>query len=182
MLFADLFNRPRKNWREPRFVRGGSWLHYDDNVAKLIYATKYFEQAELGTFLGRQAALEWQRSGFFDGIDLLVPVPIHQRRIDIKIVGARKGERLIEPLWLKEENPTPTKYKKLLRLDNKEYESERLERLLTELRPICFWTEGQEEKFRDKTLLVKLLCDDCESLRDFYEEIKNDNQLRTDLL
>ena len=81
MLFADLFNRPRKNWREPRFVRGGSWLHYDDTVAKLIYATKYFEQAELGTFLGRQAALEWQRSGFFDGIDLLVPVPIHQRRL-----------------------------------------------------------------------------------------------------
>ena len=102
--------------------------------------------------------------------------------IDIKIVGARKGERLVEPLWLEEEHPTPTKYKKLLRLDNKEYESDRLERLLTELRPICFYTEGSEEKFRDKTLLVKLLCDDCQSLKDFYEEIKNDNQLRTDLL
>ena len=102
--------------------------------------------------------------------------------IDIKIVGARKGERLIEPLWLKEENPTPTQYKKILQLDNKEYESKRLEDLLKELHPICFFTQGKESVFRDKVRLVKLLCDDCESLRDFYEEIKNDNQLRTDLL
>ena len=42
--------------------------------------------------------------------------------------------------------------------------------------------EAISELCRDKTLLVKLLCDDCESLRDFYEEIKNDNQMRTDLL
>ena len=102
--------------------------------------------------------------------------------IDIKIVGARKGERLIEPLWLEEENPTPTKYKKLLQLDNKEYDSARLEQLLAKLHPICFYTAGKEDKFRDKALLVKHLCDDCESLRNFYEEIKNDNQLRTDLL
>ena len=102
--------------------------------------------------------------------------------IDIKIVGARKGERLVEPLWLEDENPSPTKYKKLLQLDNKEYDSKRLNTLLDSLYPICFFTAGEEDKFRDKALLVKLLCDDCESLRDFYEEIKNDNQLRTDLL
>ena len=102
--------------------------------------------------------------------------------IDIKIVGARKGERLIEPLWLKEENPTPTKYKKLLMLDNKEYDSKRLDCLLEKLYPICFYTKNEEAKFRDKTLLLKLLCDDCKSLKDFYDEIKNDGQLRTDLL
>ena len=97
-------------------------------------------------------------------------------------MGCRKGERLIEPLWLKEENPQPTKYKKLLQLDNKEYTSERLEVLLKALYPICFFTEGYEAEFRDKAKLVQLLCDDCESLRNFYEEIKTDNQLRTDIL
>ena len=66
--------------------------------------------------------------------------------IDIKIVGSRKGERLIEPLWLKEENPTPTKYKKLLQLDNKEYTNERLEVLLKALHPICFYTPGHEAR------------------------------------
>ena len=43
--------------------------------------------------------------------------------IDIKIVGARKGERLYEPLWLEEENPTATEYAKILQLKNLPYES-----------------------------------------------------------
>ena len=102
--------------------------------------------------------------------------------IDIKIVGARKGERLVEPLWLKEENPTPTKYPKILQLENKEYEDKRLDSLLQALYPICFYTKGLEEDFRNKEKLVKILCDDCQSLKDFYEEIKNDGQKRTDIL
>ena len=34
------------------------------------------------------------------------------KEIKIQFIGARKGERLEEPLWLKEENPEPTEYKK----------------------------------------------------------------------
>lgn len=102
--------------------------------------------------------------------------------IDIKIVGARKGERLVEPLWLKEENPTATEYPKILKLENKEYTAERINELLEKLYPICYFTEDKKEDFRDKEKLVNILCDDCKSLKDFYEEIKTDNQLRTDLL
>ena len=102
--------------------------------------------------------------------------------IDIKIVGARKGERLIEPLWLEEENPTPTEYKKLLTLDNKDYKTERLHSLLEKLYPICYFTKGSEADFRNREKLVKILCDDCASLKEFYEEIKSDGQKRTDLL
>ena len=102
--------------------------------------------------------------------------------IDIKIVGARKGERLIEPLWLKEENPTPTEYPKILQLENKAYEEGRLASLLEKLYPICFYTKSQEADFRNKEKLVKLLCDDSQSLKDFYEEIKSDGQKRTDIL
>ena len=101
--------------------------------------------------------------------------------IDIKIVGARKGERLYEPLWLKEENPTPTDYKKILQLENKEYDSDRLSKLLEELYPICFPTDDMK-KFRNRELLLQIICKDCKSLNDFYEEIKTDGQLRTDLL
>ena len=102
--------------------------------------------------------------------------------IDIKIVGARKGERLVEPLWLKEENPTPTKYKKLLKLKNIEYDSDRLKTLLEKLYPICFYTKGYEEDFRNKEKLLSILCEDCQSLKDFYQEIKTDGQKRTDIL
>jgi len=102
--------------------------------------------------------------------------------IDITFVGCRKGERLIEPLWLEEENPTPTEYPKLLTLDNKEYTSERLSTLLDALYPICFFTEGKEDIYRNKEKLVQILCEDCKSLKDFYEEIKTDGQKRTDIL
>lgn len=102
--------------------------------------------------------------------------------IDIKIVGARKGERLIEPLWLKEENPTPTAYPKILELTNIEYESQRLEKLLKELDPVCFYDENNIEDFRNKNKLLDILCKDCSSLKDFYEQIKNDGQIRTNLL
>jgi len=81
MLFTDLFNRPRKHWDEPRFARGGAWLQYDDQVAAVIHAAKFHDRPELAEFLGKQAAMEWQDSGFFDDIDLLVPVPIHPRRL-----------------------------------------------------------------------------------------------------
>ena len=80
MLFNDI-NRPRKQWYKPRFVRGGAWLHYDDHVAQVIHTGKFFEQPEVDMLLGRQAATEWLDSGFFEGIDLLVPVPIHPNRL-----------------------------------------------------------------------------------------------------
>lgn len=102
--------------------------------------------------------------------------------IDVKIVGARKGERLVEPLWLKEENPVPTKYKKILELDNIEYDSDYLEKLLEEMKPICFYTPDREADFRNKEKLINILCENCKSLKDFYREIKTDNQKRTDLL
>lgn len=102
--------------------------------------------------------------------------------IDIKITGARKGERLTEPLWLKEERPAPTQFQKILMLDSAPYPAGRLEQLLERLRPICFFTEGKEADFRDKAKLTQILCEDCPSLKEFYEEIKKDGQQRTDLL
>lgn len=102
--------------------------------------------------------------------------------IDIKIVGARKGERLNEPLWLEDENPAQTEYPKILQLENKEYDSQRLSALLEKLHSCCFFTEGKEEDFRNREKLVQILCEDCQSLKDFYEEIKKDSQNRSDLL
>ena len=82
MLFDDIFHHPRKHFDKPRFIRGGSWLHYDDGVARIIHSGKFFEHPAALEFMGRQAAIEWLESGFFDGIDLLVPVPIHPRRLN----------------------------------------------------------------------------------------------------
>ena len=100
----------------------------------------------------------------------------------LKIVGARKGERFTEPLWLAEEKPKATKYKKILELENLPYEHERLEKLLAALKPICFYNEEKAEDFRNKDKLLSLLCEDCKSLKEYYEEVQNDGELHTDLL
>ena len=102
--------------------------------------------------------------------------------IDIKIVGCRKGERLIEPLWLEEENPTATEYKKLLTLENKPYDSQRLNKLIEELYPICYFTSEKESDFRNKEKLLKIVCEDCESLKNFYDELKTTDRKQTDWL
>src|SRR5574344_1897016 len=57
--------------------------------------------------------------------------------IDIKFIGARRGERMVEPLWLPEENPTPTQYQKLLVMKAMPPTTFNLDELLEELRPIC---------------------------------------------
>lgn len=104
------------------------------------------------------------------------------RDIDIKFIGARKGERLNEPLWLKEENPKATKYPKILQLENIEYDEKRLDQLLEKLRSCCFYTAGQEEDFRNRSKLVNILCADCQSLNDFYQQIKTEGITQSDLL
>lgn len=77
--------------------------------------------------------------------------------IDIKIIGARPGERLDEPLWLKEENPEPTEFPKILKLVNLPWDSDKLNKLLEDLEPICHFTEGKEDLFRNKEALAQLL-------------------------
>lgn len=88
--------------------------------------------------------------------------------MDIKFIGCRPGERLFEPLWLDEENPAPTEYKKILRLTNIESKDFDLHDLLETLRPICFFTEGKENLFRDRDTLVKELRRAVPTLDEYY--------------
>lgn len=59
-----------------------AYLHYEKGgkVQQLIYAIKYKGEKEAGFQLGRQAALALHEKGFFEGIDLLLPVPLHSQR------------------------------------------------------------------------------------------------------
>lgn len=50
-------------------------------VQDMIHAMKYAEQPEIGFYLGKQAAIEFQYTDFFDGIDIIMPVPLHPERL-----------------------------------------------------------------------------------------------------
>ena len=77
--------------------------------------------------------------------------------IDIKFIGAQKGERTNELRYLDEEKPVATKYQNILKLENIDYPEEKLSSLLEKLRPCCFFTAGHESDFRNKEKLTKIL-------------------------
>ena len=64
-------------------VRAAAFLYYDKDhpVRHLIHRMKYAEMPEVGYQLGRQAALEFGYTDFFDGIDLIIPMPLHPKRL-----------------------------------------------------------------------------------------------------
>ena len=88
--------------------------------------------------------------------------------IDISFIGCRPGERLYEPLWLKEENPTPTKYPKILTLVNQPMEGISLEEMVERLRPICMFDEKKSAQFRDRETLINILRKYVPTLDEFY--------------
>lgn len=98
-----------------------------------------------------------------------------EKDIEIKIIGKRKGERSVEPLWLKEEAPAKTEYAKILKLKNLEFEPERLDSILKKLEPVCHLQENPPENidlYRNKKYLLNILCSEFPSLKDFYAQEK----------
>lgn len=72
-LFAD----------SPRFQRGAAFLFFDKgaDVQRLIHKMKFHEQPRIAYDLAREAAYDFMQADFFDGIDLIIPIPLHPRRL-----------------------------------------------------------------------------------------------------
>lgn len=67
----------------PEVVRATAYFHYykEGRYSNLIHHLKYYDHPEVGTFLGRLAATELRGSGFFDDIDLIIPVPLSKKKL-----------------------------------------------------------------------------------------------------
>lgn len=79
----DPNNRLMQHFIEwPEVVRATAYLYYykDGKYSSLIHHLKYYDHPEVGTYLGRLAANELGAGGFFNGIDLIVPVPLSKKK------------------------------------------------------------------------------------------------------
>lgn len=70
-------------WGKVPIVRATCLLYYGkgNEYRKLILQLKYMGRKDIGHWLGRLAGELLLREGFFEEIDLLVPVPLHPKRL-----------------------------------------------------------------------------------------------------
>ena len=70
---------------EDKFIRGAAFLFFEKDapVQNLLHKMKYglFADPYIGYALAKEAAYEFMQSDFFDGIDILLPVPLHPHRL-----------------------------------------------------------------------------------------------------
>ncbi|MFO7869378.1 MAG: ComF family protein [Bacteroidales bacterium] len=70
-------------WGHIPYVRASSLFYYykEQTYASLIYDLKYKNRPDIGVFLGELFAAELDSARFFDGIDYIVPIPLHKKRL-----------------------------------------------------------------------------------------------------
>lgn len=83
LLVRDMGQTMVRNKKQMHLERAAAFLFFDkeDPVRRLVHVMKYDDRPEIGYQLGRQAAMEFQYADFFDGIDVIVPLPLHPRRL-----------------------------------------------------------------------------------------------------
>ena len=64
-------------------TRAAAYLFYEKKhpIQHLVHKMKYRDQPLIGYHLGRQAAMEMQDTDFFDEIEVIIPMPLHPRRL-----------------------------------------------------------------------------------------------------
>ena len=62
--------------------RAVAWFYYAPNTktSQTIYDLKYHDQPDIGISMGQLMSREIKESGFFEGIDIIVPVPLAKER------------------------------------------------------------------------------------------------------
>lgn len=81
-------------WGQIPVERATSMFLYQpqSDSSKILYSLKYNHKPEIGIVMGRMMANEVMASGFFEGIDMIVPVPLAQNRM--KQRGYNQSEML----------------------------------------------------------------------------------------
>lgn len=81
-------------WKLAPVERAAALIFYEPHseVAQLIYDLKYHDRPDIGEDMGRIMAGEMQMARFFDGIDILLPVPLSRKRLRQR--GYNQSEQL----------------------------------------------------------------------------------------
>lgn len=69
-------------WGQIKLEKATALFYYEPHAetAQILYEMKYKNHPEIGVVMGRMMAKELMRSGLFEGIDAIVPVPLAKKR------------------------------------------------------------------------------------------------------
>jgi len=69
-------------WGRVKIERATSWFYYQkgSDFQHILHHLKYKGMRGIGVEMGRNFAAELKDSGYFDGIDCIVPVPLHPKK------------------------------------------------------------------------------------------------------
>jgi len=83
-------------WKLIPIQRAAALMYYEprSEVAQIVYQLKYADRPDIGEDMGRVMANEMQLAGFFDDIDLLLPVPLSPKRLRQR--GYNQSEQLAQ--------------------------------------------------------------------------------------
>lgn len=73
-------------WGKFPLERATSFFYYrkGSDFRRILHLLKYGGQKEIGTIMGRYMAAELIESGFFQGIDVIIPIPLHETKQRIR--------------------------------------------------------------------------------------------------
>lgn len=108
MMYIKKDNEVEKNfWGRFPVEKASAFLYYSKggDVRKLLYDLKYYGGWRTGVFMGKCMAAELSSSSFFDGIDAIVPIPLHPKKLRKR--GYNQSEMLAQgissvtavPVW-----------------------------------------------------------------------------------
>ena len=68
-------------WYHTPIEKAVSWFFYEgENTRHILYELKYHNKPNIGKYLASIMAEEIKSTDYFDGIDIIVPVPLHWKR------------------------------------------------------------------------------------------------------
>lgn len=150
----------RENITEEKFVKisnfgiGASFLFFekDTPIQRALHQMKYGLAANpnIGYHLARVAAAEYMEYDFFDGIDVIVPTPLHQKRLYER--GFNQAEWIAK--GLSDMTGIPMDSSHLLRIRNNNHQAQETGRLREANVKNVFEVNHPEEWYRKHILLV----------------------------
>lgn len=72
----------KRFWGKIPIEHATSYFHYTkgSDFDKILFELKYHGKKEIGEIMGRYMSKSLLDSGFFQGIDIIVPIPLHKKR------------------------------------------------------------------------------------------------------